>query len=71
MMFSIKNIEVLQDLSEQVSLENQVKVDTLQDKLGEQNFHRYLKKNFETVTKSLENASHDITKTIETSIENN
>ena len=55
-----------------VSLQNQVKVVRLQDKLGEQNFHEDMKKVFEPVTKSIENTSQDITKTItETSLKNN
>ena len=55
-----------------VSLQNQVKVVRLQDKLGKQNFHENLKKVFDPVTKSLETTSQDITKTItETSIKNN
>ena len=55
-----------------VSLQNQVKVVKLQDKLGEQNFHEDMKKVFEPVTKSLENTSENLTKAItETSIKNN
>ena len=55
-----------------VSLQNQVKVVRLQDKLGEQNFHEDMKKVFEPVTQSIENTSQDITKTItETSLKNN
>ena len=55
-----------------VSLQNQVKVVKLQDKLGEQNFHEDMKKVFEPVTKSLENTSENITKTLtEKSINNN
>ena len=55
-----------------VSLQNQVKVVKLQNKLGEQNFHEDMKKVFEPVTKSIENTSQSITKTItETSLKNN
>ena len=55
-----------------VSLQDQVKVVRLQDKLGKQNFHEDLKKVFEPVTKSIENTSQNITKTIaETSLKNN
>ena len=62
----------MENLEELVSLQNQVKVVRLQDKLGKQNFSEDLKKVFKTVTKSLENTSQDITKTItETSIKNN
>ena len=63
MLFPIKNVEDLQNLNELVSLQNQVKVVKLQDKLGEQNFHEDMKKLFEPVTKSLENTSENITKT--------
>ena len=62
MLYSIKNIEELEKLKELVSLQNQVKVDRLQDKLGKQNFPEDMKKVFEPVTKSLENTSQDITK---------
>ena len=39
MMFPIENVEDLQKLNKAVSLESQVKLVRLQDKLGEQNFH--------------------------------
>ena len=72
MMLPIRNIEDLQNLNEAVSLENQVKVVRLQDKLGKQNFHEDLKEVFEPITKSLENTSENITKTVtESSINNN
>ena len=72
MLYSIKDREDLKNLEELVSLENQVKVVKLQDKLGKQNFHEDMKKVFEPITKSLENTSQDITKTItETSNKNN
>ena len=72
MLHSIKDREDLENLEELVSLESQVKAVRLQDKLGKQNFHEDTKKVFEPVTKSLENTSQDITKTItETSIKNN
>ena len=72
MMFAINNREDLDKLEELASLQDQVKVVRLQDKLGKQNFHEDLKKVFEPVTKSLENTSKDITKAItETSKENN
>ena len=71
MLYSIKDKD-LENLNELVSLQNQVKVVKLQDKLGEQNFHEDMKKLFEPVTKSLENTSENLTKAItETSIENN
>ena len=72
MLYAIKNNDDLENLNELVSLENQVNVVRLQDELGKQNFHEDMKKVFEPVTKSLENTSQDITKTItEPSIENN
>ena len=72
MLYAIKDGEDLENLEELASLENQVKVVKLQDKLGKQNFHEDMKKVFEPVTKSLENTSQDITKTLtENSIKNN
>ena len=71
-MFPIKDRQDLKDLDEAVSLQNQVKAVRLQDRLGKQNFHEDTKKMFEPVTKSLENNSGNITKTImESSINNN
>ena len=70
-MFPIKNIEDLQDLSELVSIENQVEFVKLQDKLGKQNFLEDMKKVFEPVTKSLEKTSQDISKTIMEASNNN
>ena len=71
-MFPSRNVEDLQNLNEAVSLQNQVKVVRLQDKLGKQNFHEDMKKVFEPVTKSLENTSENLTKAItESSIKNN
>ena len=72
MLYSIKDREDLEKLEELASLQNQVKAVRVQDNLGKQNFHEDMKKVFEPVTKSLENTSQDITKTIsETSIKNN
>ena len=72
MLYSIKDREDLEKLNELVSLQDQVKTVRLQDKLGEQNFHENIKKLLEPVTKSIENTSQDITKTItETSLKNN
>ena len=72
MLYSIKDREDLENLEELVSLENQVKVVRLQDKLGKQSFHEDMKKVFEPVTKSLENTSENLTKAIsESSKENN
>ena len=64
MLYSIKDREDLENLNELVSLQDQVETVRLQDKLGKQNFHEDLKKVFEPITKSLENTSQDITKTI-------
>ena len=72
MLYSIKDREDLENLEEIVSLQNQVKVVRLQDKLSKQNFHEDMNKVFEPVTKSLENTSQDITKTVtETCTKNN
>ena len=72
MLYSIKDREDLENLNDLVSLQDQVKTVRSQDKLGKQNFHEDMKKVFEPITKSLENTSQDITKTItETSVENN
>ena len=72
MLYSIKDREDLQNLNELVSLQKQVKVVKLQDKLGEQNFHEDMKKVFEPVTKSLENTSEKLTNAItDSSIKNN
>ena len=72
MLYAIKDREDLENLNELVSLQDQVKVDKLQDKFGKQNFHEDMKKVFEPVTKSLENTSENLTKAItETSIKNN
>ena len=72
MMFPIRNVEDLQNLNEAVSLQNQVKVVRLQNKLGEQKFHEDMTKVFEPLTDTLNKASENITKTItENSINNN
>ena len=64
MLYAIKDREDSENLNELISLENQVKVVRLKDKLGKQNFHEDMKKIFEPVTKSHEITSQDITKTI-------
>ena len=72
MLFPIKNVEDLQNLNEAVSLENDVKVVRLQDKLGKQNFHEDMKEVFEPMTNAIEKTSENITKSItEVSINNN
>ena len=45
MLFPIKDREELNKLEELASLQDQVKVVKLQDKLGKQNFHEDMKKN--------------------------
>ena len=62
MLFPIRNIEDLQKLKEAVSLQNQVKVVRLQDKLGKQNFHDDMTKVFEPLTDTLKKTSENITK---------
>ena len=72
MMFPIRNVEYLQNLNEAVSLQNQVKVVSLQEILGKQSFHEDLMEVFEPITKSLGNTCENVTKTFkETSIKNN
>ena len=72
MMFPIRNIEDLQNLNEAVSLQNQVNVVRLQDKLGKQIFHENMEEVFEPLTDTLKKTSDNITKTItENSIINN
>ena len=72
MLFPIRNVEDLQNLNEAVSLQNEVKVVRLQDKLGEQNFHEDMTKVFEPLTDTLKKTSENISKTItENSINNN
>ena len=53
MLFPVRNVTDLQNLNEAVSLENQVKVVKLQDKLGKQNFHEDMTKAFEPLTETL------------------
>ena len=72
MMLPIRNVEELQNLNEAVSLQNQVKVVRLQDKLGKQNFHEDMEEVFEPLTDTLKKTSENITKSItENSINNN
>ena len=72
MMFPIRNVEDLQNLNDAVSLQNQVKVVRLQDKLGKQNFHEDMTKVVEPLTATLKKISENITRTItENSITNN
>ena len=72
MLYSSKDREDLELLNKLASLQDQVKAVRLQEKLGKQNFHEGMKKVFEPVTKSIENTSQDIRKTImETPLKNN
>ena len=72
MMFPIRNVEDLQNINEAVSLQHQVKVIRLQDKLGKQNFHEDMTKVFEPPTDTLKKTSEKIRKTFtENSINNN
>ena len=52
-MFPIRNVEDLQNLNKAVSLQNEIKVVRLQDKLGIQNFHEDMTKVFEPLTDTL------------------
>ena len=72
MLFPIKNIQDLEIINELLSLEIRVKAKRLQDKLGKHNFHKEMMKVFETVTRSVNDVSEHVTKTItETSIKDN
>ena len=72
MLYSIKVREDVEKLEDLVSLQNQVKIVNLLDKLGEQSFHEDMKKVFEPVTKSLKSTSENITNAItDSSIKNN
>ena len=71
MLYSIKNREDLENLEELASLQNQVKVVRLQDKLGEQNFHEDMKKVFEPMTDVIKSTSDNKTKTLTENSMNN
>ena len=72
MLYSIKDRDGLEKINDLVSLEDQVQVLRLQDKLGKQNFHDNMKKVFKPVTKTPANTSQDKRKAItKTSIKNN
>ena len=69
MLLPIKNREDLQNLNEAVSLQNQVKVVRLQDRLGKQNFHEDMEEVCEPLTYTLKKTSGNMSNTItETSI---
>ena len=72
MLFPIGNVEDLQNLNEAVSLQNDVKVVRLHDKLGKQNFHEDMEEVFEPMTNAIKKTSENITKSLtEVSINNN
>ena len=69
MLFAINNREVLQNLNESASLQDQVKTVRLRDKLRKHTFHEDMKKLYEPLTDTIKNVSENITKTLtETSI---
>ena len=72
MLYPIKNRKDLENIRKLVSLQSQVQALGLQDNLGEQNFHKDMKKVFEPVTNSIKDVSEDLTRTMmmETSKEN-
>ena len=70
-MYSIKNRDDSKNINKLISVQNQVKTLTLQDKLGKQNFHGDMKKVFGTVNDTINDTSRDITKILtETSNKN-
>ena len=72
MLFPVRNVEDLQNLNEAVSLQNQVRVVRIQDRLGKQIFHEDMTEIFEPLTDTLKKNSESITKSItENSINNN
>ena len=56
----MKNREDFEDLNDLISLKNQIKAIRLQHKLGKQTFHDDKKKVYESVTKSIKDASEDV-----------
>ena len=64
MMFPIKDGDDLEKINELVSLESQVKVVRLQDKLGKQNFYEDMKEVFDPATKSIKDVCDDVAKTM-------
>ena len=72
MLYSIKNVEVLQNKNKLVSLQDQVNEVRLQKKLGEQNYHQNTSKLFEPMTDAIKTDSQNVLKTIKkTSNKNN
>ena len=64
MLYSIKNLEELENLNDLVSLQNQVHEIRSQDNLGEQLFHENTKKLLEPDNNTIKNTSEHLTKTI-------
>ena len=64
MLYSIKNVEELEDLNDLLSLENQMNEVQLQDKLGKRNFHHNTKKVVEPVIDTIKETSENSTKTL-------
>ena len=72
MLFALKGREDLENLNELISLNNQVKAVSVQDKLGKQSIHEIMKKEFEPNTDILKETSGKLTKSkTETSKEKN
>ena len=72
MLNSFKDREDLEKVEEMTSLQDQVKVVRLQDKLGEQSFQESIDKVSERVTDTIKKTSENLPKTFtETSIKNN
>ena len=72
MFYSFKDREDLENLSELVSLQSQVKAFKLRDELGQQVFREVMKKVFEPELGTIKDVSEDILETIMVnSIENN
>ena len=71
MLYPIKNKEDLKDLNEAVLLQNQVETVRLQDKLGDQNYHKDAKKLFKPMTDAIKNTSEKIKTLTENSNINN
>ena len=64
MLYAIKNKEDLRKLKEAVSLESQVKVVRLQDKLGEQIYHEHAEKLYKPVTDTIKSTTEKLAKDI-------
>ena len=72
MLFPIKNREDFRKTEEVALIQTQIKELRLQDKLGEQNYHRNVEKLYERLTDTIKNTFEILTNTFtETSIKNN